>query len=137
MPHGDDTPARPRVSSPVEVATTFRLTPPVGMKAVAAAPLEASPAPAAPEPVPATEDYAAVLMRRLAAMAPPDFDEEQELEANPRMSVFGEDVGPKGGVHAVTLGLQERFGRARVFDTSLNEEGIAAEAFATHFGAEE
>jgi 2-oxoisovalerate dehydrogenase E1 component len=49
---------------------------------------------------------------------------EQELETNPRMLVFGEDVGPKGGVHAVTLGLQEKFGRDRVFDTSLNEEGI-------------
>jgi 2-oxoisovalerate dehydrogenase E1 component len=53
---------------------------------------------------------------------------EQELEANPRMLVFGEDVGPKGGVHAVTLGLQDKFGRARVFDTSLNEEGIVGRA---------
>ncbi len=35
---------------------------------------------------------------------------DQELEANPRVLVFGEDVGPKGGVHAVTLGLQEKFG---------------------------
>ncbi|MGE5564338.1 MAG: transketolase C-terminal domain-containing protein [Bacillota bacterium] len=53
---------------------------------------------------------------------------EQELEANPRVLVFGEDVGPKGGVHAVTLGLQEKFGRDRVFDTSLNEEGIIGRA---------
>ena len=53
---------------------------------------------------------------------------EQELESNPRVLVFGEDVGPKGGVHAVTLGLQESFGRDRVFDTSLNEEGIVGRA---------
>jgi 2-oxoisovalerate dehydrogenase E1 component len=53
---------------------------------------------------------------------------DQELEANPRMLAFGEDVGPKGGVHAVTLGLQEKFGRERVFDTSLNEEGIVGRA---------
>ena len=53
---------------------------------------------------------------------------DQELESNPRVLVFGEDVGPKGGVHAVTLGLQERFGVARVFDTSLNEEGIVGRA---------
>ncbi|MCW3796859.1 thiamine pyrophosphate-dependent enzyme [Sphingomonas sp. BN140010] len=53
---------------------------------------------------------------------------EGELSANPRMCVFGEDVGPKGGVHAVTLGLQERFGVSRVFDTSLNEEGIVGRA---------
>jgi 2-oxoisovalerate dehydrogenase E1 component len=53
---------------------------------------------------------------------------DQELTSNPRVVVFGEDVGPKGGVHAVTLGLQEKFGRERVFDTSLNEEGIVGRA---------
>jgi 2-oxoisovalerate dehydrogenase E1 component len=53
---------------------------------------------------------------------------DQELESNRRVLVFGEDVGPKGGVHAVTLGLQEKFGVARVFDTSLNEEGIVGRA---------
>jgi 2-oxoisovalerate dehydrogenase E1 component len=42
--------------------------------------------------------------------------------------VFGEDVGPKGGVHAATLGLQEAFGSDRVFDTSLSEEGIIGRA---------
>ena len=47
-----------------------------------------------------------------------------ELAANPRLVVFGEDVGPKGGVHGATLGLQEKYGLARVFDTSLSEEGI-------------
>ena len=44
------------------------------------------------------------------------------------MLVFGEDVGPKGGVHAATLGLHEQFGEARVFDTSLSEEGIIGRA---------
>src|SRR6202050_557259 len=34
---------------------------------------------------------------------------EHELAINPRMLVFGEDVGRKGGVHAATWGLQERF----------------------------
>src|SRR5580692_8572080 len=53
---------------------------------------------------------------------------EHELAVNPRMLVFGEDVGRKGGVHAVTLGLQERFGVERVFDTSLSEEGIIGRA---------
>ena len=51
-----------------------------------------------------------------------------ELALNPRMVVFGEDVGPKGGVHAATLGLQEKHGAARVFDTSLSEEGIIGRA---------
>jgi 2-oxoisovalerate dehydrogenase E1 component len=53
---------------------------------------------------------------------------ERELEVNPRVVVFGEDVGRKGGVHAATLGLQEKFGVARVFDTSLSEEGIIGRA---------
>jgi 2-oxoisovalerate dehydrogenase E1 component len=53
---------------------------------------------------------------------------EVELGANPRLLVFGEDVGPKGGVHGATLGLQEKFGAARVFDTSLSEEGIIGRA---------
>jgi 2-oxoisovalerate dehydrogenase E1 component len=53
---------------------------------------------------------------------------EHELSINPRVLVFGEDVGPKGGVHAVTLGLQEKFGETRVFDTSLSEEGIIGRA---------
>ena len=40
---------------------------------------------------------------------------EHELTVNPRVLVFGEDVGPKGGVHAVTLGLAgEIRRRARV-----------------------
>ena len=47
-----------------------------------------------------------------------------ELRANPKLVVFGEDVGRKGGVHLVTEGLQKRFGADRVFDTSLSEEGI-------------
>ncbi|MGH8204501.1 MAG: alpha-ketoacid dehydrogenase subunit beta, partial [Steroidobacteraceae bacterium] len=53
---------------------------------------------------------------------------EHELAVNPRLLVFGEDVGKKGGVHAATLGLQERFGEERVFDTSLSEEAIIGRA---------
>lgn len=49
---------------------------------------------------------------------------ENELETNPKVLVFGEDVGPKGGVHGATIGLNEKFGNHRVFDTSLSEEGI-------------
>ena len=51
-----------------------------------------------------------------------------ELAVNPMLMVFGEDVGRKGGVHLVTEGLQKRFGEARVFDTSLSEEGIIGRA---------
>jgi 2-oxoisovalerate dehydrogenase E1 component len=51
-----------------------------------------------------------------------------ELEVNPKVLVFGEDVGRKGGVHLVTEGLQKQFGNDRVFDTSLSEEGIIGRA---------
>ena len=51
-----------------------------------------------------------------------------ELEVNPKVLVFGEDVGRKGGVHLVTEGLQRQFGDRRVFDTSLSEEGIIGRA---------
>ncbi len=53
---------------------------------------------------------------------------DKELESNPKLLVFGEDVGPKGGVHAATLGLQATHGKGRVFDTSLSEEGIIGRA---------
>ncbi|HVX38322.1 MAG TPA: transketolase C-terminal domain-containing protein [Gemmatimonadaceae bacterium] len=51
-----------------------------------------------------------------------------ELDVNPKVLVFGEDVGRKGGVHLVTEGLQKQFGDRRVFDTSLSEEGIIGRA---------
>ena len=51
-----------------------------------------------------------------------------ELARNPRLLVFGEDVGAKGGVHTATQGLQNQYGEARVFDTSLSEEGIIGRA---------
>lgn len=51
-----------------------------------------------------------------------------EMERNPRMVIFGEDVGKKGGVHTITQGLQDKFGPDRVFDTSLSEEGIVGRA---------
>jgi 2-oxoisovalerate dehydrogenase E1 component len=53
---------------------------------------------------------------------------DHELEINDRVLLFGEDIGPKGGVHAVTLGLQDKYGIGRVFDTSLSEEGIVGRA---------
>ncbi|QUH02638.1 alpha-ketoacid dehydrogenase subunit beta [Saccharopolyspora erythraea] len=50
------------------------------------------------------------------------------LEADDRVLVFGEDVGPLGGVFRVTDGLAARFGERRVFDTPLAESGIVGTA---------
>ena len=53
---------------------------------------------------------------------------DYELQTNPKLMVFGEDVAAKGGVHAATMGLQTSHGESRVFDTSLSEEGIIGRA---------
>jgi 2-oxoisovalerate dehydrogenase E1 component len=53
---------------------------------------------------------------------------DEELRLNPRVAVFGEDVGVKGGVHGATVDLQRKYGVQRVFDTSLSEEGIIGRA---------
>ncbi len=50
------------------------------------------------------------------------------MERNPRLLLFGEDVGVKGGVHGATQDLQAHFGEHRVFDTSLSEESIIGRA---------
>jgi pyruvate dehydrogenase E1 component beta subunit len=52
----------------------------------------------------------------------------QEMEADDRVVVLGEDVGLNGGVFRVTEGLQQRFGAERVVDTPLAESGIMGAA---------
>jgi pyruvate dehydrogenase E1 component beta subunit len=47
------------------------------------------------------------------------------LAEDPRVLVFGEDVGELGGVFRVTADLQRAFGRERVFNTPIAEAGIA------------
>ncbi|GBF75871.1 alpha-ketoacid dehydrogenase subunit beta [Paenibacillus sp. 598K] len=47
-----------------------------------------------------------------------------ELEKDPNVLVFGEDVGKVGGVFRATEGLQAKFGEERVFDTPLAESAI-------------
>lgn len=53
---------------------------------------------------------------------------EHEMEADASVLVFGEDVGPLGGVFRVTDGLTARFGEERCFDTPLAESGIVGMA---------
>ncbi|HEX6541021.1 MAG TPA: alpha-ketoacid dehydrogenase subunit beta [Ktedonobacterales bacterium] len=48
------------------------------------------------------------------------------MQADSRVVMFGEDVGKLGGVFRVSDGLQEEFGRERVFNTPLAEATIAA-----------
>ena len=46
------------------------------------------------------------------------------LSEDPKTLVFGEDVGKNGGVFRATNGLQEKYGKDRVFSTPLAESGI-------------
>jgi pyruvate dehydrogenase E1 component beta subunit len=48
----------------------------------------------------------------------------EEMEADDRILLLGEDVGKNGGVFRVTDGLQKTFGEQRVVDTPLSESGI-------------
>ena len=46
------------------------------------------------------------------------------MERDPDVVVMGEDVGFFGGVFRATAGLQEKYGKNRVFDTPITECGI-------------
>lgn len=50
------------------------------------------------------------------------------IEADSSVVVFGEDVGPLGGVFRVTDGLASKFGENRVWDSPLAEAGIVGTA---------
>lgn len=48
----------------------------------------------------------------------------EEMRADPRVFVMGEDVGKRGGVFRATQGLIDEFGEERVIDTPLTEAAI-------------
>ena len=50
------------------------------------------------------------------------------MRTDPNVVVFGEDVGPKGGVFLASDGLTKEFGEKRCFDTPLSEDGIVGAA---------
>lgn len=52
----------------------------------------------------------------------------EEMEADDRVIVMGEDVGKYGGAYAVSKGLLERFGDRRVIDTPMSEALIVGAA---------
>ena len=74
-------------------------------------------APAAPAK-PQTLTFAAALNAALA----------DEMENDPMVVVYGEDVGTLGGVFRITDGLKSRFGGERVIDAPLAESGIVGTA---------
>jgi len=54
---------------------------------------------------------------------------DEELAADERVILFGEDVAVAGGVFAATSGLYDKYGSQRVFDTPISELALAGAAF--------
>ncbi|MCL6563020.1 MAG: alpha-ketoacid dehydrogenase subunit beta [Firmicutes bacterium] len=52
----------------------------------------------------------------------------QEMERDPRVLVWGEDVGVYGGIFGATQGLYTRFGPDRVIDTPISESAFIGAA---------
>ena len=48
----------------------------------------------------------------------------EELEANPKVFILGEEVAQYNGAYKVTKGLLDRFGEKRVIDTPITESGF-------------
>ncbi len=114
---GDDEAA---VSAPVPVPALA----PVAAAAPAPAPVVAAPPPpvaaSAPAAVPAGTAMVATTVREALrdAMA-------EEMRADDRVFVMGEEVAEYQGAYKVTQGLLEEFGPRRVIDTPITEYGFA------------
>jgi pyruvate/2-oxoglutarate/acetoin dehydrogenase E1 component/TPP-dependent pyruvate/acetoin dehydrogenase alpha subunit len=56
---------------------------------------------------------------------------DHALRRDPRVIIFGEDVGKLGDVNQGCLGLQEKYGMSRVMDTGIRECTILGQAIGT------
>ena len=54
---------------------------------------------------------------------------DEELAADDRVILFGEDIAVAGGVFATTTGLYDKYGAQRVFDTPISELALTGAAF--------
>ena len=85
-------------------------------------------------PVPATR-AARAAARPHPLMAPIPFRTairdalDEELAADERVILFGEDIAAAGGVFATTTGLYDKYGPERVFDTPISELAMTGAAF--------
>jgi 2-oxoisovalerate dehydrogenase E1 component beta subunit len=57
----------------------------------------------------------------------------EEMKADDRVLVLGEDVGARGGVFRVTAGFLDEFGEQRVIDTPLAESSIVGVAIGSRW----
>ena len=54
---------------------------------------------------------------------------DEELAADEKVILFGEDIAVAGGVFATTTGLYDKYGPERVFDTPISELALTGAAF--------
>ena len=113
---GDDEDAAP---APAPAAVPAPVAPVTAVPVAVAAPAPTVAAPAAPE-VPAGTALVAQTVREALrdAMA-------EEMRADDRIFVMGEEVAEYQGAYKVTQGLLEEFGPRRVIDTPITEYGFA------------
>lgn len=55
----------------------------------------------------------------------------QNMEADERVFLIGEDIGVYGGAFGLTVGMIEKFGETRIIDTPISEQGIVGIAIGT------
>ena len=48
----------------------------------------------------------------------------QKMEADEKIFLIGEDVGVYGGAFGLTVGMIDKFGKDRIMDTPISEQGI-------------
>ena len=103
----------PKVDAPVAPVAT-------PAPVVAAAPAPAAPALVAAEVAPTGGEMTRITVREALrdAMA-------EEMRADPRVFVMGEEVAEYQGAYKVTQGLLDEFGAKRVIDTPITEYGFA------------
>ena len=114
---------------------------------------------AAPTPAPAPVAVAAVVAARVIVAAPvavksaasPDWPEgtvmksmtvrealreamAEEMRANPRVMLMGEEVGEYQGAYKISQGLLDEFGPKRVVDTPITEAGFTGIAIGAAWG---
>ena len=96
---------------------------------------ESSAPPGVPAPAPAASMPAQAPAVSAEAAVEVEFREavlqalDEELARDERVFLFGEDVAAAGGVFAVTSGLYEKYGPARVFDTPISELAMTGAAY--------
>jgi Transketolase, pyrimidine binding domain len=78
----------------------------------------------APSSIPSTRGYASASGQQVTVRDALNEALAEELEANEKVFILGEEVAQYNGAYKVTKGLLDRFGPKRVIDTPITESGF-------------